>query len=310
MARKRTEPGAPSSRFPDGFRILKGKQEYVTYVDRSSIRIWVSEVAAHYDNHMHSAVEIIMPHRGVSTYHLQDMTYSVHPGEILIIPSGCPHALTEPEDTYRHLFLFEPNPIVTLRDMASIAPMMQKTIYLQRDTEVRRQVSQILMDVADCYEKREPLWNTQCYAQLMQIYVLLGRQYLQSVSPGAYAERYGMDSPILSSAIIYIDEHYMNDISLEQVADFVGFSKYYFSRTFKSFMGMSFSDYLTRKRLSVAVDLLVRTGQSIQSVAKASGFGSSATFNRVFRDQKNCTPTQFRYMYNTMLLTDTPARDL
>ena len=68
------------SRFPDGFRILKGKQEYITYVDHSSIRIWASALATHYDTHMHSAIEIIMPYSGASTYQLADETYEVRRG--------------------------------------------------------------------------------------------------------------------------------------------------------------------------------------------------------------------------------------
>lgn len=301
MARNHNTEGSSGSRFPDGFRILKGKQEYVTYVDHSSIRIWVSEVAAHYDNHTHSAIEIIMPHRGTSIYYVADETFRVQSDEILIIPSGTPHALTEQEETYRHLLLFEPNPLMSLRDIPSIALMMQKPVYLKEDTELRRQVRALLDQVIGCYDLKEPLWNSQCYSYLLQAYVLLGRNYLQTFAPPTRAERQSVDLPIMNSAVIFINEHCMDNITLEQVADFAGFSKYYFSRTFKSFMGLSFSDYLTRKRLNVAVDLLVRTNQPIQSIAESSGFGSTATFNRVFRDHKNCTPTQFRAIYGTML---------
>ena len=40
----RQDDNASRSRFPDGFRILQGKQEYVTYIDHSSVRVWYSEV--------------------------------------------------------------------------------------------------------------------------------------------------------------------------------------------------------------------------------------------------------------------------
>ena len=51
----------PQSRFPDGFRYMQGKQEYVTYRERSTLRVWYSETPWHYETHYHSAVEIIMP---------------------------------------------------------------------------------------------------------------------------------------------------------------------------------------------------------------------------------------------------------
>ena len=301
MANRRETPEPGGSRFPDGFRILQGKQEYITYLEHSSIRIWQSDVATHYDQHTHSAIEVILPHRGTSVYHLQNETYNVNPGEVLIIPSGLSHALTESADIQRHLVLFEPNPLLSLRDMNSIAPMMQQVIYLHDDSELQEQVNGLMMQVVSSYFDKEPMWNTLCYSYLLQVYALLGQRYLKATAPQQYAGRRSIDPAIMNSAVTYINEHYMDDISLEQVAVFAGFSKYYFSRVFKQFSGVSFLDYLTRKRLNVASDLLVRTNQSIRDIASASGFGSMATFNRVFREHKSCTPTQYRAIYSTVL---------
>ena len=298
MAGKSMEGAAEQQRFPDGFRILQGKQEYITYMEHSSIRIWPSNVATHYDHHMHSAVEIILPDRGVSAYYLQDDAYQVHAGEVLIIPSGCLHALTESPDTMRNLMLFEPNPIMSLRDMPSMNAVLQKPIYLHGDTELQRQVRALLTQTVECYLQREPMWNTQCYSFLLQMYALLGRQYLLATAPQQFVEKRSIDPAIMNSAMTYINEHYMDDICLEDVALFAGFSKYYFSRMFKLFSGIPFSEYLTTKRLNVASDLLVRTNQPIREIALSSGFGSTATFNRVFREYKNCTPSQFRAIYS------------
>lgn len=290
---------ASRSRFPDGFRILQGKQEYVTYIEHSSVRVWASDVAGHYDSHMHSAVEIILPNRGVAVYHLPDQVYRVEQGQVLIVPSGCMHTLTESEEMRRFLILFEPNPLYTLQDMPGISSLTQKPIYLRDGSEMQSEVIRLLMQVVDCYFKREPMWNTQCYSYLLQVYALLGRQYLRVTAPQEPVGRRNIDPEIMNSAITFISEHYMDDISLEDVANFTGFSKYYFSRTFKDFSGVSFSAYLTAKRLNAAASLLTRTNQSIQEVARASGFGSVATFNRVFREHKNCTPSQYRAIYGT-----------
>ena len=306
MAEFNAPPSGGQSRFPDGFRILQGKQEYVTYLDHSSIRIWPSDVAAHYDPHRHSAVEIIMPSRGVSLYHVQDDVYRVQPGEILIVPSNCQHALTEPPETQRYLLLFEPNPFSGLRDMAELAPMMQRPIYLHDGSETHSQAKELLNRAVECYFAREPLWNTQCYSYLMQLYALLGRRYLRSSTQPREMLRRNIDPAIMNSVLTYINEHYMDDISLENAALFAGFSKYYFSRMFKQFSGLPFSEYLTRKRLNVASDLLVRTNQPIREIAVSSGFGSTATFNRTFREHKNCTPSQFRAIYGMVI---SPAAD-
>ena len=51
------------------------------------------------------------------------------------------------------------------------------------------------------------------------------------------------------------------------------------------------------KRLNAASNLLIQTDLSIREIVKQSGFGSVATFNRIFREQKHCTPSQFRTIY-------------
>ncbi|MBR6030255.1 MAG: helix-turn-helix transcriptional regulator [Clostridia bacterium] len=293
------EPQAErASRFPDGFRILQGKQEYITYPEHASVRIWPSDVAAHFDSHVHTAIEIILPSKGVSVYQLPDAIYRVGPGETLIIPAGTVHSLTEGEGIMRHLFLFEPEPLTALLDLGMLSAVLTKPIYVHDDPELQEKAAALLQEVVEIYDRREPLWNTLCYASLMKLYACLGERYISShTTQTAPARR--ADAAIMNSALSYINEHFRETLSLDDVAAFAGFSRYYFSRLFKQFCGMSFPEYLTQKRLKAATGLLIGTDKSMQSVAREAGFGSVATFNRVFQKLKSCTPTQFRAIYGT-----------
>ena len=89
----------------------------------------------------------------------------------------------------------------------------------------------------------------------------------------------------------------LEELSLDDVAAFAGFSRYYFSRSFKKQTGYFFKDYLCQKRLQVAMELLTRTELSMREVASRSGFGSVATFNRAFREKNGCTPSKYRAIY-------------
>ena len=288
-------------RFPDGFRILKGKQEYVTYIEHASVRVWYSETPWHFDSHCHSAVEIIVPIRGEVIYTVADTVYRVQSDEVLIVPPGWIHSLTMAEGSARYLLLFEPDNLFGMRDMQLIEDMLKQPVYLTAQSEAQASVRSLLMQVVGCYERREFLWNSLCYSYLLQMYVRLGQ--INAGPEIIRGEEKGrrIDPEIVDSARLYIDQNYMRDITLDDVSAFTGFSRCYFSRMFKQQMGKSFSEYLRGRRIAMAEELLIHSRQPIQQIARNVGFGSIATFNRVFREAKDCSPSRYREIYGDFL---------
>ncbi|QTE72503.1 helix-turn-helix transcriptional regulator [Clostridiales bacterium FE2011] len=293
------EVSARAARYEDGFRVLQGRREYVTYLDDSSIRIWYSDIPWRYETHDHSAVEILLTLEGMVTYTIEDKIYQVRKGEILIVPPDTLHSLTMGEGSSRYLFLFESDAIMTMRDIKSMAMYFHKPFHLRDGSDAHVRIRELLLRAREAYEKRELMWNTMCYSCILRVYATLGQRYLSGIKPRTGENMRNMDSEVINAVMTYINNHYREELSLEDVAKFAGFSRYYFSRSFKRQTGYSFKDYLCQKRLQVAMDLLIRTNRSMRDVAIESGFGSVATFNRVFREKKGCTPTQYRAIYGT-----------
>ena len=293
------EVSARAARYEDGFRVLQGRREYVTYLDDSSIRIWYSDIPWRYETHDHSAVEILLTLEGMVTYTIEDKIYQVRKGEILIVPPDTLHSLTMGEGSSRYLFLFESDAIMTMRDIKSMAMYFHKPFHLRDGSDAHVRIRELLLRAREAYEKRELMWNTMCYSCILRVYATLGQRYLSGIKPRSGDNMRNMDSEVSNAVMTYINNHYREELSLEDVAKFAGFSRYYFSRSFKRQTGYSFKDYLCQKRLQVAMDLLIRTNRSMRDVAIESGFGSVATFNRVFREKKGCTPTQYRAIYGT-----------
>ena len=244
-------------------------------------------------------MEVLLTIDGTVTDTVEDTVYQVRKGEVLIIPPDTPHSLSMEEGSSRYLFLFEPDAIMSMRDIKSIAMYFNKPFHLRDGSEAHVRIRELLLRARDAYEKREMMWNTVCYSCILRIYATLGQQYLSGVRPRTDDGLRNMDSEVITAVMTYINNHYREELSLEDVARFAGFSRYYFSRSFKRQTGYSFKDYLCQKRLQVAMDLLIRTNHSMRDVAIESGFGSVATFNRVFREKKGCTPTQYRAIYGT-----------
>lgn len=284
-------------RYEDGFRILQGKQEYVTYPDESSFRVWYSDIPWQYETHYHSAVEIVLTLSGEVRYEADGRNWTVGENEVILIPPGMPHALSMGPDSKRLLFLFEPDAIFNMRDIKTYMSTFSQVFLLNDGSDLQTGVRDLLNRAWDAFREQDPLWNTECYGCMMLIYTLLGKRYLSTAAPRRQSESTGMDADIITGVMTYINNHYKEDVTLDEVADFAGFSRYYFSRTFKQRTGYSFKEYLCQKRIQVAMDLLTHSQIPMRDVARESGFGSVATFNRVFREIRNCTPTQYRAIY-------------
>lgn len=94
----------------------------------------------------------------------------------------------------------------------------------------------------------------------------------------------------------FIDENYMEDVSLETVAQKYYFNSSYFSNLFKSYMGFGFSEYLLKVRIQNAKKLLKDTGNSMADVACRVGFKDPSYFNRVFKKEEGISPLKYRQM--------------
>lgn len=101
------------------------------------------------------------------------------------------------------------------------------------------------------------------------------------------------DDIIIQKAMSYIQNHYSEDLTREDVADAVFLSSAYFSRFFKQKTGLSFIDYLTTVRMQNAIELL-STRMKVGDIAKKVGYQSRNRFFINFRQYSGYNPTEYR----------------
>jgi AraC family transcriptional regulator len=98
----------------------------------------------------------------------------------------------------------------------------------------------------------------------------------------------------VSKALWYIESHFAQEVSLEDVAKVSGVSRFYMSRAFATLVGLPMQSYLRGRRLSEAARKLADGADDILSVALGFGYGSHEAFTRAFRDQFGVTPESVR----------------
>jgi AraC-like DNA-binding protein len=97
----------------------------------------------------------------------------------------------------------------------------------------------------------------------------------------------------LERIFIYVEQHYQEAITLNEVANYMGFSPYYFTKLFKKNTGMTFIAFLNEYRLNKAKWILINEDLPMSAVAEAAGFGSVKTFHHFFKEATGISPLKY-----------------
>lgn len=98
----------------------------------------------------------------------------------------------------------------------------------------------------------------------------------------------------IKALIAYIENHFSEKITLDDLASFSGYNRTYLSTLFKNVVGVNFHEYLTRVRFQKALLDLALTDKSLTAVALDNGFSELKTMNALFRRILHRTPAEYR----------------
>ena len=272
--------------------------EKVNFQKDSSIRIWYNEQNHNYDKHWHNALEIIMPVENHYDVDASGQSYHLLPGEILIIPSGEMHALYAPETGKRFIFQFDVSGISQMKGYTSIQSLMTSCLHITKLSfpQIYGDIYQILIQIRNEYFSSNEFRELAIYSHLINLFVSIGRNHINDMDlfPNTKSHKQQEYLQKFNDVLDYIDSHYTEELTLDDIADFSGFSKYHFTRLFKQYTDATFYDYLSFRRIKSAEELLAKHELSITEIALQSGFSSISTFNRIFKQETNCTPSEYR----------------
>lgn len=284
---------------------LKGIYETVNFKENTNVRLYDNTKIEDYPPHWHTPLEIIMPLANHYTVECGDRTTILREKDIMLICPCCLHTLYSPKDGGRRIF-FQPDTSVLrgIKEIETILSLLAPMIVITPEDypDVHPLIFSLLMEIKDEYLANTPLSEVAIYSKVLSILVLIGRNYTQSAEhfaatdtkQQAYVEKF-------LYICDYISTHCTEDLTLDYISGLAGFSKFHFTRLFKQFTNVSFYKYLNQKRIATAEKLLANPEYTVTDVAISSGYSSLSSFIRMFKIIKNCTPTEFRNMYEKEL---------
>lgn len=186
-----------------------------------------------------------------------------------------------------------------------------------RGFDAKAQMKQIGLDREHAYfsfcfsEQLEALFDAVIYREHRDVdvntymqgifYILLSyhkKQYRKECCHGGSGSDYAM------SAMQYIDAHFRENLRVGEVAKQLHISEKYLCAVLNRAIGMSTKEYLLKRRVSVASELLSHTSMSVEEIAREVGYGDYTQFSRMFRVQTGTSPQQFRRHGTGTDLTD------
>jgi two-component system response regulator YesN len=127
--------------------------------------------------------------------------------------------------------------------------------------------------------------------QKINNYVL---EFMENLIDSLIASEIMVNNEWIENLVKYIETNYMNNITLEDMAERIGFSTYYFSKLFKHTFNENFIEYLTRIRIERAKQLLLDPSISVKQVCFAVGYSEPNYFTRVFKRTVGISPSIYQ----------------
>ena len=263
----------------------------------SPVRVYFNNEPDDYPAHWHRKFELIMPVSERYVVLLDSEAYEILPGEVLIIPSGVVHEIFAPPQGERYIFMVDQEVVDGVEGLESLQHLFYPCVHLRLDgdEEVLEKVRFCLWEAARDHEKQEVLSHAAVVSWIRLCLIRLSR-WLVSRGDADRREQRQMMGEKLLDVYAYIAQHCAEKLTLEEVAAYAGYSKSHFARIFKENYGTSFYAFYMRQKMLLCRQLLGEAGLPVTEVALRAGFGSIATFNRVFRQYEGMTPTAYRQL--------------
>ena len=222
-------------------------------------------------------------------------TYYASAGSVGLTPPYIYHRTMPASDELYERILIKFTPAIVEPFIKEIGQPVFEQLYEQKicyfSKEMQGKIEKMFVEMAEVFEKGGP--HCEFILQGM-LFRLLFTVYEERLPAKEVTRNITPLTPPIMDAIVFIEDNYAKNPSLEEAAEMAGFSAAYFSRLFSSQLGMSYSEYLENVRIRQVQILLIKTKKSIMEIAEETGYCHGNYLNSQFKKKVGMTPGEFR----------------
>ena len=254
--------------------------------------------------HWHNEFEINYVYKGSARYHIDYNYFDSQEGDIILIRPNAMHSI-HPIGDLEHVT----DSLVCHLDMLGSSNLDQTALLylqpLQNDTlktvpriqphqEGYGQIKEILFRIFASIEEAAPYYELLLKSQLFQlVHLLYQHNYIVKKNTDDLYRK----NEKLRGLIDHIHQHYQENLTIEMMADYMGYSKTHFMSVFKQQTGTSCMEFVIQVRLREACTLLTSSLKSVLEISNQVGFNNLSNFNRQFKRYYHMTPSHYRKQF-------------
>lgn len=255
----------------------------------------------HVPLHWHNELELIVIKKGSGIVSVDFCRKTVSSGDIIFILPGQLHSISQKPDCsmeYENILLDPSMLTAGENDLCAtqyILPLMEgqmaSDIFLTPVLPYYQDAANCISAIDRLCDIRPEGYQLGIKGWLFQLVFLL---ILNQKNRDSVSGSRTKSLQKLKTILKYVEEHYDETITVDEMAALAYYSKSHFMKFFKSHMGMGFIEYLNDYRLTIAARLLTTTDNNILEVASQVGFDNLSYFNRLFKRKFHDTPGHYR----------------
>ncbi len=248
--------------------------------------------------HWHEHLEILYIKKGGSWFRFGPHQYQTQDEDILVVnPSEVHHHSEGPHTTYYRFMIINPQIYDGFgQDICRLKywnPLSDGSCSFHNRIHSPC-VRQMVMNIFDEYDRQQPGYEIAMRGQMLMLLAALFREELRDDVSNRQQRQFMRLAERMKEALLYVEEHYAQDIHTELLAQLCGWNLSYFCRQFKKVMGVTAAQYINEYRISKAEALLKNSALPITDIAFAVGFSDSSYFSRCFKALRGVTPQSIR----------------
>lgn len=252
--------------------------------------------------HSHSYIQISYVTKGQVEFIVGQEHYSADQGEAVFINSNSIHMSQVLENGSSYI-CFNMKPDLLLSFLSNVVDGHHYVIdFLQHpnisaftikpDVPWQKEILNLLKKITQLYTKRDFAYQLNMAAHLLTIWSILIRENREKIQETGKEE--SIDQIRIKTALQYIDKHYEEKISLEDVAKLLHISREEVCRLFKRTLQTTCFNAICNCRIIKSVELLCFTEKPVGEIAMACGFESFSYYIKRFKERIGCSPTEYR----------------